>query len=244
MKKKCETCAHGKGTHYWVRTDVDEKGREYKIKAKTLGYPCNQCDCKEFVYHGPEEVKSGVGNIAKFIKARQIVDMVRDAPSFTYVLDVDKKSLRDRALLALLALTGLRISEALSIDVNQFENTETSYWITNVKILKRREEHILQDFILPKKGIFGYLTALVMEHKATKKKGKLFDINRVTAWRIINHMTGFWCHYFRSQRLSHLVNKFRSTVMVSDMQGIKSPATISHYYKGDTRRNEKELSEE
>ena len=187
--------------------------------------------------------KRGVNDITEFLEVAHIVNLVKNAKTIPYILDTETKTRRDRALLSCLALTGLRVSEVLSIDVNQFEDTPKTVWIKNVKILKRRAEHITRPFALPKQGIFSDLSMLILEHKDTIKKGKLFDINRASAWRIITYMTGFWCHYFRSQRISHLVNKFRSTVMVADFQGIKAPATISHYYKGDTRRHEQELSE-
>ena len=45
------------------------------------------------------------------------------------------------------------------------------------------------------------------------------------------HMTGKWCHYFRSQRLSHIVNELKSALTTAKVFGIKNPQTIAHYYK-------------
>lgn len=45
------------------------------------------------------------------------------------------------------------------------------------------------------------------------------------------HMAGKWCHYFRSQRLSHVVNELKSALTTAKVFGIKNPQTIAHYCK-------------
>lgn len=212
---------------------------------KKKPFTCKLCG-RDYEFEGHHKCKKGVNDIADFLELKQIIQMVREAKPIPYTLCAIQNRARDFALLSLLALTGMRISEILSIYKRQVHQEMPDFVeIKNVKILKRRKEPILKDFGLPKEGILVPLTDLFLAHYSTLK-GKnirLFDINRTTAWRIVVFMTGKWCHFFRSQRLSFLVNKFRSTIIVSDMQGIKSPATIAHYYKGGWKHHKQELKE-
>jgi len=42
-------------------------------------------------------------------------------------------------------------------------------------------------------------TELVMEYlKVLPEDAKLFEFKRRRAWQIVSHVTGKWCHYFRS----------------------------------------------
>jgi hypothetical protein len=54
-------------------------------------------------------------------------------------------------------------------------------------------------------------------------------------------MTGKWCHYCRSQKISDTINRIRSSDATSKILGIKNPQTISHYYKGTWEDFKEEL---
>jgi len=188
-------------------------------------------------------IKRGVNDIHEYYELAAIVDIVMKAKPLPYIYEPWKQD-RDRALLALLACTGMRISEALSVQVKQFSFEMPDFVeIRNVRILKRRAEPIYKDFFLPLEGILYPLTNMVVAYTKINKEGYLFDFSRSRAWQIINYMTGKWCHFFRSQRLSYLVNKLRSTIVVADMQGIKSPQTVAHYFKGGWKHYKDELKE-
>ena len=193
-----------------------------------------------------KEDKRGVDDIAEYLELRQVVNLVLDAKPLPYygAYPQERENLRrrDSALLAALALTGLRISELLSVKKEQVVEDEQFLAFKNVAIKKRRKEHILRDFYMPKEGATQPLTLLVNNHTQTVKKGKVFTISRSQAYRIINGMTGLWCHFFRSQRLSYLVNKFDGTKAAA-FQGVKSPATIAHYYKGGIEQHKEQLIE-
>lgn len=184
--------------------------------------------------------KRGVDDIADYLDLRQIINLVMDAD--IYYGWQPALAVRDRALIAALALTGLRISELLSVEKARVDVQKGEVWIRDVVIKKRRKEPIKKDFFMPREGVLAPLTDLFLAHLEYVKKGPVFDICRSRAWQIVNKSTGKWCHYFRSQRLSYLVNKFRSTVIVSDLQGIKKTETIAHYYKGGAEHFKEELT--
>ena len=188
--------------------------------------------------------KRGVNDIHEYYELAAIIDIVQKAkPVYLYE---PRKEKRDKALLAFLALTGMRISEVLSVTHEQLcFDMDDFIEVRNVKIKKRRKEPIYKDFPLPLEGQLKPLTDMVLDWYmlSNKKTGPLFDISRNRAWQIISGLTGKWCHFFRSQRISYLVNKFRSTVMVADLQGIKAPQTIAHYYKGGWKHVKEQLKE-
>ena len=225
-----------KHRHKWATVQENENFKTQKCQCgqKRSVWKCELCK-GEYFREGHHKCKKGVNDIVDYLELEQIIHMITDAQPIPYTLCAVQNRRRDYALLSFLALTGMRVSEALSIWKRQV-NLEDSGWveIRNVKILKRRKEPILKDFGIPREGVLKPLTDLFLAHYSTLKGNnmRVFNINRTTAWRITMFMTGKWCHFFRSQRISFLVNRFRSTVIASDMQGIKSPSTIAHYYKG------------
>lgn len=187
--------------------------------------------------------KRGVEDIALYLEPKELVEKVLAAKDLQYKQNMEYYRKRDRALLSLLALSGLRISEILSLQTAQFDLESDSEFviIQDAAILKRRKETIKVDIPLPKEGPLEPLTNIIIDYIECARKGPIFKIGRSRAWQIITQMTGNWCHYYRSQRISFLVNKLRSTDIVSKIMGIKSPQTISHYYKTEWRQHREEL---
>ncbi len=58
---------------------------------------------------------------------------------------------------------------------------------------------------------------------------------------ILKQMTDEWCHWFRSQRISYLINKLRSAEIAAKLVGVKAPQTIAHCYKGEWKAHKEEL---
>ena len=198
--------------------------------------------------------KRGVDNILEYVEPFTFIEQIETAKLHPYTVDVEIKVKRDKGLIAFLALTGMRISEVLRIDCSQVKvNDDAQYVIVRSVQISKRWKHewkrnsqgrkigfvsrkrlpIKKDFPLPKTGRFSPLTKMVLDHLDNRKEGLLFDLSRYWAWKIVRRITGNWCHYFRSMRISYLVNEQKiPTVAVADMLGIEDPKTISHYYKG------------
>ena len=180
---------------------------------------------------GPHKCKRGVNDIADYLELRSIINLVMDLEPHYYW--EPKKNVRDVALVAALAETGMRISELLSIEKASVNVQKDQVLLRNVKILKRRKEPIFKDFYLPREGVLGPLTEIFIQHLDNVKKGPIFDISRGRAWQIVAGLTGKWCHYFRSQRISFMLNEARlDGHVVARIQGIKKSSTIDHYSKG------------
>lgn len=118
---------------------------------------------------------------------------------------------RDKALLALNYLTGARVSELLSIKRKQIEKVSKAdvefLIIHNVKVLKRRKD-IHRTILIPVKKEKDFLL-LALEHiNKTGDEEKLFDITRQRAWQITKNKTGYFNHFFRHLRTTHLVTDY------------------------------------
>lgn len=186
--------------------------------------------------------KRTLKDIHRYYEAAAIVDLVRKAQTFEYVFE-PKKKIRDKALLAVLAATRLRISEVLSLDKDQIEKAPDAIFIRDVRILKRRKEIVYKDFPIFYDSVYGPLAGLFWAWAELVTKGLLFPIERDRAYRIVKKMSGKWCHWFRAQGLSYLVTKLRGTRPVADIQGIKKSDTLDQYSKTTWKSYEKELRE-
>lgn len=239
--KPCETCGHAKQWHVWRKKIINDKGERVVIRASDLGFPCTHknCDCKAYKYSGEEKTKRGVEDITTFVEVANIIQKVKNAKSINYSTNEYEKQLRDRALLSVLAMMGCRISELLSVTHGQlnFHRYRDFIVVEDVKILKRRKEPIRKNFPLPKTGVLKPLTDIFQRYLRSRKwrpEDRLFDLGRHRAWEIVKAMTGKWCHYFRSQRISYLINeKSIRSVAVAKMLGIKKVETIAHYDKSE-----------
>jgi Phage integrase family. len=177
--------------------------------------------------------KRGVENINEYVEPFTFIEQIETANHHEYTVDAETKIRRDKALVAFLGLTGMRISEALNIDCSQVKlNDDPQYIVVkDVKILKRRKT-VKNEFVLPKTGILQPLTEMVLAHLDNRKESPLFDLSRYWAWKIVKRMTGKWCHYFRSQRISFLVNEKRlPPTAICKMMGMKDLKTVLHYDK-------------
>ena len=102
----------------------------------------------------------------------------------------DKMFLRDRALVALLYVACLRVSEALRLTKAQFENKGDYVLISTIKLSKRRPGNIkYREARLPLKGNRVCFTKLVMDYLETLEPSeRLFPWSlRERTFTIKNH---------------------------------------------------------
>lgn len=169
---------------------------------------------------------------------------------WNYKTNQDYYLKRDRAFLSLMFLSGLRVSEVLRIREDQFDlESDLEFVIVrDVQISKRKVRTIQRegvpkiDVALPLSGELSLFTKLVLDYLSVCESERLFTFGPARALVITKATTGKWNHYFRSQRLSHLINLIRSTDATAKIVGIKNPGTIAHYYKGTWREFREELS--
>ncbi len=145
-------------------------------------------------------------DIKEFLRPSQIYRLITTR-TWPYKTQWDLYHARDRALMALLYLTCGRVTEVLSLRKSQFVMDEDPDFIiiTNMIVVKRKKKQrkappIRAEVPLPKEGPLARFTELVVEYlKMLPEDAELFEFKRRRAWQIVRHVTGKWCHYFRSQ---------------------------------------------
>jgi len=198
---------------------------------------------------GKREQRRRLKDIKRFTQPEEIYKVISEAPAWNYKRNREVYEKRDRALVALLYLLGCRVNEVLKLRKSQFDfEGKYPYFVVihDFEISKRKEKTIKakgipkKDFPLPLVGKLAPFTDMVVEYYNCSEE-EMFKIGRQRAWAIVKHMTGKWCHYFRSQRLSYLVNLLRSSTITAKIMGIENSMTIDHYYKTEWEEHEEAL---
>ena len=158
---------------------------------------------------------------------------------------------RDRALVALLYLLALRISEALRLRRSNFilpdedGGYEDRIVVRGIKLSKSRwrdkprKEQYRQINWLPLKGERAKLTGLVLDYlKELDYDEKLFKFDRRRAWEIVVHLTGLPCHFFRAFGEEYLYERWgRDILAVADYVKV-DPVTLQQYIRRRYERYE------
>ena len=105
-------------------------------------------------------------------------------------------------------LTTVRIGEAVLLTKDQFyfetEKDMGLIIIRNIPTLKMQKAKIRlpyrSEFPIPTRGRLAPLTEMVVEHlDQIGEHDRLYPFSPHRGWEIVRHLTGKWCHYFRSQ---------------------------------------------
>jgi len=196
-----------------------------------------------------EDIKERLG-------IQQIYAMIV-AKTWPYKTDMEFYIKRDKALMALLFLTAGRISEVLSLNKEQFdfEADRNFIIIRNMILVKRlktrkgkpvrhRTAPIRDEVPLPLEGPLFKFTKLVQKHLDLVKepKERLFKFKRHRAWQIVNHVTGQWCHWFRSQSESYYGKYvFTTPFALRDFVGVSDIESLGPYVKTQWRDYQNKL---
>jgi len=182
-----------------------------------------------------------------FSDAENFIYKLITAKTWPYKTRTEFYHARDKALMALCFLTMGRIHEVLKLTKRQFDFSSDPGFIVihNYNVGKRKETTIRQfgktyiDVPLSEKSRF---TPLIVDHlNNIDIDDRLFPFSRYRAWTIIKHVTGLWCHWFRSQAQSFKVNKVGNPMIVSDIYKV-SISTMAGYYKGEWKDHKDKLA--
>jgi len=195
-----------------------------------------------------------IKDIKRFISPKEIYQKIMTGPDWPYKTGMEYYRIRDCALCSLIYLTSGRINEVLRITKSQFNFKEEPEFIIikdfyiskrKARIIKRGDKKIIVPPINPRIDMalpeYSKFTELALNHYNQVQTDLLFRFGRVRAWQLVRNKTGLWPHYFRSQKISYLVNKTKSALITARLVGIKSASTISHYYKTEWREHKEDL---
>lgn len=179
-----------------------------------------------------------------------------NAEGWPYVYNRDEYLKRDRALLALLYVGALRISEALRLKRSQFHlEKENRRWvIRGVKLSKerldrpRRNRSPYREVWLPLKGERAPFTNMIMNYAVKLPEGAdLFPFRtQARAFQIVQSLTGadwdeqsrcfrggLWCHYLRAQGERYLYRGWNRNLFKVASYVRVTPKTLIRYLESE-----------
>lgn len=111
---------------------------------------------------------------------------------------------RDRALISLLYLTAGRISEVIALRRGGIYRDD-EFYIIKIPNRKHKKRFWKEIPISPhKEADMQFFNILRHYYEKSKVEGKIFNIKRDTARKMVTRKTGINPHWFRHIRLSHL----------------------------------------
>lgn len=199
----------------------------------------------------PREWLEGVSrrtlkDISRRYTPEEVIQLIT-RKSWPYKVRVEFYEVRDLALMALLLVTGGRISEVLALTRDQFElDSDPNFvLIRNMKTLKVAQSGMLpyrDEVPLPRKGELSRLTDFIVKYLGyVGANERLFNFKRQRAWQIVNYVTGKWNHWFRSQAMRHYGRIFRDLIKLGDYMNIVNLETIRQYVRESWREDKEKL---
>lgn len=168
--------------------------------------------------------------------------MIANSKGWPYRISDPAFQIRDKAMVSLLYIGGLRISEALRITKKQFtEKDPEKVIISSVLVSKKqyqRGRSILRSVWLPKQGERAVFTELIMKwvDMIPDPEKRLFPFKRARAWQITTAMTGKWVHYFRALGEAYLYDAWGNDILaVADYVNV-TPSILTQYIRGAHRK--------
>jgi len=191
-----------------------------------------------------------VGGIDTYLSAKQIYKLITStmwpyAPSNLR----DYKIARDRAMMAMCYLSAGRIKAVLQLQREHLHISDDCIVVHRMDVVKRKPTTVAKygvgvkirdDFPLPlKRGMMKNpnwdelvpFSKLVLQYiRGCDPQGRLFEIGRGRAWQIIEHVTGYFCHWFRAQS-EHFYGNYimKDAIRLSRFVKIVRPAQVAHY---------------
>lgn len=185
----------------------------------------------------------------KYIKSypspNKLYNRITNAEGWHYKTDLEFYKVRDKALISLLYLLALRVSEALRLKRGQFEELNNRVLVSGIKLSKSklkdkpRREQYRQENWLPLNGERSKLTDLVLNYLQLldiRMKDRLFKFGRVRAYQIVTTYLDEPCHWLRAYGENYLYDSWDHDILaVSDYVKV-DPRTLQQYIRGGFRK--------
>jgi integrase len=200
---------------------------------------------------GTPHYRRVLADIPRYPTPAQVFEQIEQGEGWPYrTQDAEKLAwyrLRDRALVCLLYLAALRISEALRLTKSQFQlNESMNRWeIVGVKLSKvkakgkARVHTYRQEVWLPLTGDRARFTELFVSYLSVAYEGKdrgiFYYRTPERALQIVGGLTGMWNHYFRALGEQYLYRQWGNDLLaVADYVKV-DPATLGKYIQESYR---------
>jgi integrase len=185
-----------------------------------------------------------LADIELYPQPQELYEAIMGSEGWPYKVNRDEYLRRDRALVALLYLCALRVSEALRLRKSQFRILEDRVEVEGIKLSKMRRKgkprrHKFRVAWLPLTGERAVFTQLVLEYLETLREDEpLFKFSRQRAQQVVTRLTGKWCHYLRALGEEYLYSKWRGDLLaIADYVKV-NPTVLGEYIRERYRSHE------
>lgn len=181
---------------------------------------------------------------------QELYDAILNSPGWPYKHESPSLVARDRALVALLYLTGLRVSEAIRLTKGNFERKENHIYIKGIELSKVKVKGVVRriqfrDAKLPLIGERAHLTKLVMDYVdiLENPEERLFPwsleknqwgqiIGGKRAWQVVKAiLPNHTCHWLRAYCEDYLYGQWGSDMLaVADYFKV-NPRQLQQYIR-------------
>jgi integrase len=179
--------------------------------------------------------------IAEYPTPQEIFERIRSSPGWPYKANMEQYMKRDKALVSLLYLLALRISEALRLKREQFTMSEQSpdrVIVKGIKLSKSkikdkpRKEQYRQEGFLALHGPRAELTRFVIDYLETiQPEDKLFNFGNSRALQITHAILGIPNHWLRAYGEDYLYQTWDHDILaVADYVKV-DPRTLQEYIR-------------
>ncbi len=189
--------------------------------------------------------------VKSYLKPEELLEILAKFPGWGYKKDEEEYRLRDSALVALLYLGALRISECLRIKNDQFFLNEEKHRleIQGIELSKRRKKdqgrkEAYRVAWLPlayedHRNARTTLTEIVQKYRRSLGVNDLlFPFKRKRAWQIVQRRTGLWCHYFRANGEEYLYDNWKYDMLALSSYIKVDVRTLGHYIRRGYEKHE------
>lgn len=169
---------------------------------------------------------------------KELYNNIVKSDGWPYKTEMKFYRTRDKALVSLLYLLALRVSEALRLKKEQFLIEKSRVVVRGIKLSKSvrkdkpRKEQYRQVGYLPLTKDRGLITGLVLEHlEQIETEDKLFKFGIVRAWQITTAILKIPNHWLRAYGEDFLYSMWRGDLLaVADYVKV-DPRTLQHYIR-------------
>lgn len=150
----------------------------------------------------------------------------------------DWKAKRNKSMVALLYITGCRLSELLDIEKGDIFFDKRHMYIKMPSLKRKDGTTINPRRIIRINQNTPYIKYIINYLRTITQSKKLFNISRIQAWRIINkHTKELWPYLFRHNRATRLADKGAGVFRLQDWFGWKKAERASSYVQASGRRS-------
>jgi len=190
--------------------------------------------------------KRGVKRIRKLVALTEVTDLLQKN-KIPYKKHFELWQ-RDKALISLLLLSGLRINEALRLRLKQFDFNDKHFIIIR-DVYTSKKGFPREEIPIPLDGKLSPFTSMLKEWLAkipavenyVIPSASMFGIHwnkplsRQRSHYIVKALTGFFPHYYRSLCESHYGRIFKTNWALKDFMGLADLRSTEPYVKTDWR---------